>query len=112
MSVTIDTECDKSPNWSNSSPLTFNSIYDAIPNKLQPLFEAYSIKPTYFLSPEIIEDQPSVEVGMQASYQEYFLCSGCGGFKATVLSVLCVASWVLVCGNLALLLCCQRDVAF
>ena len=49
MSVTIDTECDKSPNWSNSSPLTFNSIYDAIPNKLQPLFEAYSIKPTYFL---------------------------------------------------------------
>jgi hypothetical protein len=62
MSVTIDTECDKSPNWSNSSPLTFNSIYDAIPNKLQPLFEAYSIKPTYFLSPEIIEDQPSVEI--------------------------------------------------
>ena len=56
MSVTIDTECDKSLNWSNSNPLTFNSVTHGIPNILQPLFNNFSIKPTYFLSPEVIEN--------------------------------------------------------
>jgi len=62
MSVTIDTECDKSPNWSNSNPLTFNSVYEAIPKILQPLFESYLLKPTYFLSPEIIDDTSCVKI--------------------------------------------------
>ena len=60
MSITVDTECDKSVNWTNSNPLSFNSIYQGIPERLQPLFETYSIKPTYFLSPEVIEDKKSV----------------------------------------------------
>lgn len=55
MSVTIDTECDKSPNWSNSNPLTYKSVLEGVPKLLQPLFKIYGIKPTYFLSPEIIE---------------------------------------------------------
>jgi len=62
MSVTIDTECDKSPDWSNSNPLTFNSVNEAIPQILQPLFESYSLKPTYFLSPEVIEDASCVKI--------------------------------------------------
>ena len=62
MSITIDTECDKSLDWSNSDPLTFKSILDGVPNKLQPLFQAHGIKPTYFLSPEVIEKQVCAEI--------------------------------------------------
>ena len=62
MSVTIDTECDKSPDWSNSNPLSFKSILDGVPNKLQPLFKTHGIKPTYFLSPEVIEQKICADV--------------------------------------------------
>tara|TARA_B100000767_G_scaffold202177_1_gene189059 strand:+ start:801 stop:1736 length:936 start_codon:yes stop_codon:yes gene_type:complete len=61
MSVTIDTECDKSLDWSNSNPLTFHSVTHGIPNILQPLFDDLSIKPTYFLSPEVIENPSCVQ---------------------------------------------------
>lgn len=54
--VTIDTECDRSPNWSTSDPLTFRGILEAIPNKLSPIFQKYRIRPTYFLSHEVIEN--------------------------------------------------------
>ncbi len=36
--VTIDTECDKSPTWHNSNPLTFKSIIEGVPELLTPLF--------------------------------------------------------------------------
>ena len=62
MSVTIDTECDKSPDWTNSNPLSFKSILDGVPNKLQPLFQAYGIKPTSFLSPEVIQDHNAPKI--------------------------------------------------
>jgi hypothetical protein len=61
MSVTIDTECDKSLDWANSNPLTFYSVTHGIPNILQPLFDDFSIKPTYFLSPEVIENPSCVQ---------------------------------------------------
>jgi len=61
MSVTIDTECDKSLDWSNSNPLTFASITHGIPNILQPLFKKFDIKPTYFLSPEVIDNSKCVD---------------------------------------------------
>tara|TARA_Y100000816_G_scaffold142275_1_gene100853 strand:+ start:447 stop:1376 length:930 start_codon:yes stop_codon:yes gene_type:complete len=62
MSVTIDTECDKSIDWSNSNPLTFRSVTEGIPDILQPLFKKFSIKPTYFLSPEVINNFDCIEV--------------------------------------------------
>ena len=62
MSVTIDTECDKSLNWQNSNPLTFKSVLKGIPEILQPLFKKYGIKPTYFLSPEVIENDECIKV--------------------------------------------------
>lgn len=62
MSVTIDTECDKSLTWHNSNPLSFESVLKGVPEILQPLFQRYNIKPTYFLSPEIIENDKCVEV--------------------------------------------------
>lgn len=54
MTVTIDTECDKSKNWLNSSPLTFRSVTHGVTKILQPLFKEFKINPTYFLSPEVM----------------------------------------------------------
>lgn len=62
MSVTIDTECDKSLDWSNSNPMSFSSIIYGIPSILQPIFKKFSIRPTYFLSPEVIDNNECVDV--------------------------------------------------
>lgn len=53
--VTIDTEVDKSRNWRISNPVSFRSVLEGVPNVLTPLFDRYGVKPTYFLSPEVIE---------------------------------------------------------
>jgi hypothetical protein len=55
--VTIDTEVDKQADWSISRPATFTSVTEVIPDRLTPLFAALGVKPTYLLSPEVIEDQ-------------------------------------------------------
>ena len=60
--ITIDTEIDKSPNWEISPAEKFLSVLDGIPNKLSPLFYCYNAKPTYHLSPEVIENQECVDV--------------------------------------------------
>jgi len=56
LSVTIDTEIDKSRDWSISSAATFRSVLHGIPLRLTPLFERHGVKPTYLLSPEVIEE--------------------------------------------------------
>ncbi|MDI6780840.1 MAG: glycosyltransferase [bacterium] len=61
LTITIDTERDCSPDWSTSNPLTFRSITEGIPEKLQPLFNEYGAKPTYLLSSEVLEDNLSVQ---------------------------------------------------
>ena len=60
--VTIDTECDKSRSWRTASPLSFRSVTEAVPRRLQPLFARFGIRPTYLLSPEVIADPSSREV--------------------------------------------------
>lgn len=60
LTITIDVEPDCSRNWSRSTPLTYKSVTHGIPHVLQPLFNRYSAKPTYFLSPEVIEHDDSV----------------------------------------------------
>ncbi|MBI3875362.1 MAG: methyltransferase domain-containing protein, partial [Verrucomicrobia bacterium] len=52
--VTIDTECDKSPNWNCRRPLGFESVETGIGLRLQPLFASFGIRPVYFLSPEVL----------------------------------------------------------
>lgn len=52
--VTIDTECDKSIDWTTGSPLTFRGVEEAVPELLQPVFSEFGIKPTYLLSPEVM----------------------------------------------------------
>lgn len=60
--ITIDTECDKGPEWKIQKPLQFKSITYGIPNILTPLFNAFELKPTYLLSPEVLTDEECVKV--------------------------------------------------
>lgn len=69
--VTIDTECDHDPAWVRSSPLTFDSITEGLPNRLQPAFASVGAIPTYLLTVEVMEDEQSVEAlrGLQGEYE-------------------------------------------
>lgn len=60
--VSLDTECDKDINWETRFPLEFRSVVQGIPERLTPLFGQYGIKPTYFLSPEVLYDKACVDV--------------------------------------------------
>jgi len=60
--VTIDTEVDKDPQWRISQPVTFRSVTEGVPRAFSPLFDRYGVVPTYFLSPEVMEDADSVGV--------------------------------------------------
>jgi hypothetical protein len=60
--VTIDTECDKgNPGWILQKPLAFKNI-PLQKELLMPLFEKYGVIPTFLLSPEVLQDQESVEI--------------------------------------------------
>lgn len=71
VTITIDTECDHTPNWSRSNPLTFESIYRGLPEILQPAFASVGATPTYLLTVEVMEDEDSVAAikGMQGDYE-------------------------------------------
>lgn len=60
VTITIDTECDHDPSWVRSSPLTFNSITEGLPKRLQPAFGSVGAVPTYLLTVEVMEDDASV----------------------------------------------------
>lgn len=60
--ITIDTEVDKDEHWRVSNPVTFRSVTEGIPRLLSPLFDRYGFKPTYMLSPEVIEDEECATV--------------------------------------------------
>ena len=54
---TIDVEIDKSADWSISKNATFNSIIYGLDEILIPLLKKYNIKSTFFISPEVLDDQ-------------------------------------------------------
>ena len=60
--ITIDVEPDCSTNWNRSDPLTFTNIDQGIGRTLQPLFAKLGARPTYLISPEVLNHQPSVDV--------------------------------------------------
>ncbi|HEV3229408.1 MAG TPA: hypothetical protein VGY97_08040 [Solirubrobacteraceae bacterium] len=62
LAITIDTEVDKSSSWRIATPPTFRSVTEGIPQLLQPLFSSCGARPTYLLSPEVIEDDDSTAV--------------------------------------------------
>src|ERR1043166_745739 len=64
---TIDTECDKGPAWRVQQPIGYRSVLEGVPQRLQPLFDRVGAKPTYLLSPEIIEHDECVATLQQLS---------------------------------------------
>ncbi|MHC4396445.1 MAG: polysaccharide deacetylase family protein [Planctomycetota bacterium] len=60
--VTIDVEPDCTVKWRRSDPLTFVNIETGIAEILHPLFERYGVKPTYLISPEVLNHKQSVEI--------------------------------------------------
>ena len=71
VSITIDTECDHDPQWVRSKPLMFDSIYEGLPNRLQPAFTSVGAVPTYLLTVEVLEDPACVETlnGLQGNHE-------------------------------------------
>ncbi len=60
--LSIDAECDKDQNWNVKRPMSFTNIISGIPQRLTPLFGKYKIKPTYLISPEVLNDEDSVSL--------------------------------------------------
>ena len=57
--ISIDTECDKGKNWIVKYPFQYESIYSGINSYLLLFCKKFSIKPTFFISPEIFFDKKS-----------------------------------------------------
>lgn len=55
--TTIDTECNKGPSWLVRHPLQFESVNLGIPHLIMPLLRRFNLKPTFLLSPEVIQDK-------------------------------------------------------
>jgi len=60
--VTVDTEPDCDIHWKRSQPLTFNSVTFGIPLILRPIWDKFGIKPVYFVSPEVVENDKCCRV--------------------------------------------------
>lgn len=60
--VTIDTEPDCDIHWKRSNPLTFESVTVGIPELLRPIWNRFGIKPVYFVSPEVVQNDDCCSV--------------------------------------------------
>jgi hypothetical protein len=59
--ITIDVEPDCTPSWHYSNPLTFDGIQIGIKERLQRLFNRYSVCPTYLINNVVMEDEKNVD---------------------------------------------------
>lgn len=95
--LTIDTECDKTTDWSVRAPLSFRGVYEGIGEILNPLFSGLDIVPTYLLSPEVIRDARasaffgSLDLGELGAHLHYEFVGGGGLPERTVIAE-CVLS--------------------
>lgn len=60
--VTIDTEPDCDIHWRRSMPLSFDSVLFGIGAFLRPMWNRYDIKPVYFVSPEVVQNDDCCRV--------------------------------------------------
>ena len=60
--VTIDVECDKGAGWRPHDPLAFRSVTEGVGRRMRSVFLRHGVKPTYFLSPEVLRDPESREL--------------------------------------------------
>lgn len=61
LTITIDTECDHDSRWTRAVPLSFESVTEGVPNRLQPAFESIGAVPTYLLTPEVLESDECIQ---------------------------------------------------
>jgi hypothetical protein len=60
--ITIDTEPDCDTRWKRSDPLSFESVLFGIGKILRPIWNRYDIKPAYFVSPEVVQNDGCCKV--------------------------------------------------
>lgn len=60
--VTIDTEMDADLHWKKADPPQFSSVTEGIPEILRPVWDAYRIRPIYFVSPEVVQNEACCSV--------------------------------------------------
>lgn len=60
--VTIDTEMDADIHWKKTKPAKFSSVIEGIPLILRPIWDKYEIKPIYFVSPEVVENDECCQI--------------------------------------------------
>ncbi len=66
VTISIDTECDHDVNWARANPLTFDSINEGLPNRLQPVYNEVGAIPTYLLTVEVLEENGDGWVRMRS----------------------------------------------
>lgn len=59
--LSVDTECDKDVKWEIPQPMSFNNI-ERIVSKLMPVCNRYGVKPTFLLSPEVLQNDYSLNI--------------------------------------------------
>lgn len=59
--VSIDTECDQAPRGETRALASCGAVHVGIMERLHPLFASFEAKPTYLLSPAVVEDARSTE---------------------------------------------------
>jgi hypothetical protein len=76
--VSVDTECDKGSKWAIKKPLSFLNVIKGIPDRLEPLFDEFGIKPTFLLSPEVLTDDESTRLfqSLQKKLNWGSICTG------------------------------------
>lgn len=60
--ITLDTEPDCDLRWRLSDPLTFDSITSLIPALYRPMWNKFNVKPTYFISPNVLRSEAAINV--------------------------------------------------
>lgn len=60
--VTIDTEMDADKHWGKKWPAEYTSILQGIPKFYRPIWDKYDVHPVYFVSPDVLYDDESVQI--------------------------------------------------
>ncbi|MEN3026574.1 MAG: hypothetical protein ABDH31_02555 [Chlorobiota bacterium] len=62
LAITVDTECDKGPGWRTQRPIRCRNVVEDVPRYFHEPFWHLGVRPTYLLSPEVIQDAEASEV--------------------------------------------------
>src|SRR5664279_219299 len=63
--ISIDVEPDCTPSWHYADPVSFSGVHIGIAQKLQPLFDARQVAPTYLINNVVLEDESCLQTFRQ-----------------------------------------------